>query len=143
MSDAIEELLNEVRLLFNRAVQVGEELHADEPVSMGMRAVLEFLQRNGPAPVPEIARRRMVSRQHVQVLANALEERELVTRAPNPAHRRSALVRLTREGERTITRMRRREARLYDRADVGLRREEVERAARALARVRSALAAAS
>jgi len=54
VDDAIETLLNEVRLLFHRAVQVAEELHAREPVTLGMRAVLEYLHRNGPAPVPEI-----------------------------------------------------------------------------------------
>ena len=51
MTNEIEALLDEVRLLYHRMVQVGEQLHADEPVTLGMRAVLEFILRNGPLPI--------------------------------------------------------------------------------------------
>jgi len=136
VDDAIETLLNEVRLLFHRAVQVAEELHAREPVTLGMRAVLEYLHRNGPAPVPEIARRRFVTRQHIQVLVNGLLKEDLVALGPNEGHRRSSLVMLTPAGRRLIERMRQREARLYARTGAGLPRRDVEDAARTLAEVR-------
>lgn len=142
MKDPIEGLLDEVRLLFHCAVQTGERLHAGESVTLGMRGVLEFLQRNGPAAVPEIARRRLVTRQHIQTLVNALLKRKLVALEPNPAHRRSPLVSLTADGSRAIDRMRRREARLYARTDLGMQRGDIERAAATLARVRVALGGA-
>lgn len=132
----LESLLNEVRMLFHRAVQVAEELHSAEEVSLGMRAVLEFLLREGPAPVPEIARRRFVTRQHIQTLVNAVVERGLATLEANPAHRRSPLVALTPAGRALIERMRRRELRLYERTDLGVPGEALEEAARTLARVR-------
>lgn len=143
MDREIEALLNEVRLLFHRAVQVGEGLHAREPVTLGMRAVLEYLLLNGPATVPQIARRRLVTRQHIQTLVNQLLEQELVARAPNEAHRRSSLVALTPAGRRLIERMRSREARLYARAAADLDRRSVGAATRTLADVRAALGGVS
>lgn len=143
MDDAIEALLNEARMLFHRAVQVGQELHARESATLGMRAVLEYLRRHGPAPVPEIARRRFVTRQHIQALVNDLLEQGLVALAPNEAHRRSSLVTLLPAGERLIDRMRTREARLYARIGAGLRRQEIEAAARTLADLREALGGGS
>jgi DNA-binding MarR family transcriptional regulator len=135
----VESLLNEVRMLFHRAVQVAEELHSEEEVSLGMRAVLEFLLREGPATVPEIARRRFVTRQHIQTLANAVVERGLATLEPNPAHRRSRLVALTPAGRALIERMRRRELQLYVRTDFEVTGEAMRQAARTLARVRKGL----
>src|SRR4051812_20304648 len=99
--DQIEALLDEVRLLFHRAAEVASELHGAEQVSVGMRAVLEVVHRAGPLSVPDVARRRHVSRQHVQTLVNALLARELVTAEENPAHRRSPLISLTPAGART------------------------------------------
>ena len=39
----LEELIDELRLSLHRVTRVSEELHADEPISIGMRAVLEYL----------------------------------------------------------------------------------------------------
>ena len=134
-----ELVIDEVRLLWNALVRRGEALHADEPLTMGMRAILEFLLRNGPTTVPDVARRRGVTRQHVQALVNPLLEEGLVEAVENPAHRRSPLMRLTARGERTIRRMRRREAAVLDEADPGLSRGELQRTASALRRIRRAL----
>ena len=113
MNNEIEALLNEVRLLYHRIVQVGEQLHADESVTLGMRAVLEFLLRNGPTTVPDIARSRSVTRQHIQILVNDLLQQNLAAIEDNPQHKRSSFVTLTKKGERVIRRMRKRESRLY------------------------------
>src|SRR5581483_10613623 len=118
----LDDLLNEVRLTWHRLVQVGEALHRREPVTLGMRAVLEFLARQGPASVPAIARSRHVSRQHIQALVNRLREARLVELAENPAHRRSALVRLTPAGARLIDRMTAKEARALGAAKFGVSR---------------------
>ena len=139
MTNEIEALLNEVRLLFHRIVQVGEHLHADEPVTMGMRGVLEFLLRNGPATVPDIARSRSVTRQHIQILANDLLQQDLVEFEENPLHKRSSFVTLSKDGERAIQRMRTRESRLYEAARFGVKSNELKAAANTLEQVRNAL----
>jgi DNA-binding MarR family transcriptional regulator len=139
MAEALDGLLDEVRLLFHRAAQAVEELHGAEPVTAGTRAVLEALQRGGPATVPGLARRRHVSRQHIQVLVNDLVAKGLVAAEGNPAHRRSPLYSLTADGARTIRRITERERRFLARLDVALDSGQVADAARALAVVREAL----
>ena len=139
MNDEIDSLLNEVRLLYNRIVRVGETLHADESITLGMRAVLEHLQLNGATTVPDIARSRSVTRQHIQTLVNALLDADLVTLEPNPQHRRSSLVALTPDGLRIIRRMRQRESRFLNETQFGLTQTRVRESVSTLARVRSAL----
>jgi DNA-binding MarR family transcriptional regulator len=136
----IEDLLNEVRLLWNRLVQLGEELHAREPVTLGMRAVLEYLLLNGPTTVPDIARSRQVTRQHIQQLVNPLVDRGLVTISANPSHRRSGLVQLSPAGEQVIRRMKEREERVFRAADFGMSDADLLRGADTLRAVRRALA---
>jgi DNA-binding MarR family transcriptional regulator len=107
----VEQLINEVRLLYQSLVQIGEAIHADSKVSMGMRAVLEYLDRNGDATVPDVARARRVSRQRIQTLVNPLLEMDLAESISNPASKRSPLITLTTNGTKTILEMRRREGR--------------------------------
>ncbi len=139
MENELEDLIDEVRLLFHALVKRGEALHGNEAITIGERAVLEFLQREGPAPVPQIARRRGVSRQHVQTLVNPLIEAGLLEAAPNPAHKRSPLMRLTRKGETTIVRMKEREGRFARRAKLDANAAELARAARTLRELRRAI----
>jgi DNA-binding MarR family transcriptional regulator len=134
----VEDLLNEVRLLWHRLLQVGEQVHAREPVTLGMRAVLEHLAREGPATVPDIARARYVTRQHIQMLVNGLVEREQVQLHSNPAHKRSPLIRLTLKGERTIKRMMAKERRLFE-GNFGMSTADLQRAAETLRAVRAGL----
>jgi len=143
MSDSLDELFDQVRLLWHVLVQTTERLHEDEPVTLGMRAVLEFLARQGPTAVPEIARSRQVTRQHIQALANELLELRLVSLDDNPAHRRSALVRLTAEGQRAIDRMKRRERQFLERLELEARPDDLRRAATTLSAVRKALGGSS
>jgi DNA-binding MarR family transcriptional regulator len=139
MSDSLDELFDQVRLVWHVLVQTTERLHEGEPVTLGMRAVLEFLARHGPTAVPEIARSRDVTRQHIQALVNDLLELRLVSLDDNPAHRRSALVRLTAEGQRAIDRMRRRERQFLERLELEARPDDLRRAATTLSAVRKAL----
>lgn len=139
MTHEMDILLNEVRLIYQKMIEVGDRIHADEKISMGMRAVLEFLLKNGPATVPDIARSRSVSRQHVQMLANELLNRNLVELAANPSHKRSPLLTLTGEGVNLIERMRRREFRLYEETVTGVSAAEMTTAASTLEKIRIAL----
>ncbi len=108
MSDE-EELVNEVRVLYQLLVQLGEELHKDTQISMGMRAVLEYLDREGATTVPNMARARSVTRQRIQTLVNDLDRLALVEAVANPASQRSPLIEISAEGKKTIRQMRRKE----------------------------------
>ncbi len=98
----VETLADEVRLHYHALVRLAGALHGALKVSAPMRAVLEFLQAQGPTPVPRIARSRGVSRQHVQTIVNELLDDGLVELRDNPAHRRSCLVALSAVGDATI-----------------------------------------
>jgi DNA-binding MarR family transcriptional regulator len=139
MSLPLEELLDQVRLVWHVMVQAGERLHERERITLGMRAVLEFLAQNGPAAVPEIARRRHVTRQHIQALVNDVLDLRLVSLEDNPAHRRSALVRLTADGQKAIERMKRRERQFFDRLELNAKPRDIRQAAATLSAVRQAL----
>jgi len=139
MAQPVDELLDQVRLLWHVMVRAAEQLHEDEPITLGMRAVMEFLARNGPTAVPDVARGRHVTRQHIQALVNDLLELRLVALVDNPAHRRSALVRLTPEGQKGIERMKRRERQFFDALELKTRADDLRRATAVLSAVREAL----
>jgi DNA-binding MarR family transcriptional regulator len=98
-----------VRAVFNRLKALGDDLHGDLAVTSAMRAVMETLSAEGPMTVPQIARAKGVTRQHIQLLADALAEAGLAAVKENPAHRRSSLIALTEKGKRTFAKMRARE----------------------------------
>lgn len=131
--------MDEVRLLNHRLVRTAEELHADTGVSVPGRAVLEFLRRTGPTSVPDIARARYVTRQHIQGIVDSLTDAGLVERATNPAHRRSQLIALTESGAATIDSMHQRERRLLDQRMTGIDDHDVVAATAVLVAVRAAL----
>lgn len=93
----LDQLVDEVRLAFHSLGNFAARTTMDG-IDPPARAVLEFLLRHGPTTVPEIARRRGVTRQHIQTIVNDLAENSLVTAESNPAHRRSHLICLTTSG---------------------------------------------
>jgi DNA-binding MarR family transcriptional regulator len=111
--EAVESLIDETRLFFHRMKLAAEQLHDAEEITAGLRGVLFSLDRSGPQTVPQMARARPVSRQHIQMLVNPLVERRCVELVDNPAHSRSRLVRLTPRGRRLVDRMRKRESRIF------------------------------
>lgn len=72
----------------------------DSVMTGAERDVLDFLVFEGAATVPNIARNRGVSRQHIQKRADALVEKGLADFADNPAHKSSKLLEATIAGER-------------------------------------------
>jgi DNA-binding MarR family transcriptional regulator len=91
---------------------VGDGLLADLGVTMAMRGVMASLAAAGPRTVPDLARARPVSRQHVQTIVNDLIAGGLAQTRPNPSHRRSPLIALTDEGARRFRLIQDREAEL-------------------------------
>ena len=103
-------VVEETRSLFHVLKVVAKELHAEDRVTAGKRGVLLGLHRLGPQTVPQMAKARPVSRQHIQSLVNPLAKDGHVEFVANPAHRGSPLVRLTANGAKLAERMLRRES---------------------------------
>jgi len=137
---AFETLTDETRLLFHRLRAAADQIHRDRGIPAGQRAVLFDLADGGPRTVPQLARARPVSRQHVQMLVNPLIEAGRVELADNSAHRRSKLVRLTGEGRALVRAMRRREAAFVEKLALAVSDKRLRSASRVLAEVRAALA---
>lgn len=130
---ALGRVIDETRALFHRLKRTAEMLHVDDEVSAGERAVLVELARQGPRTVPEMARARPVSRQHIQSLVNSLLDRSLVELTPNPRHRTSRLVRLTPDGARLVSTITTREDQVLAGLASSLSRGELEQTANTLA----------
>ena len=115
--------------------RVSRAVERDQPVmgmSVGVRAVLEQLHREGESTVPAIAAAQELSRQFVQRMVNDARAAELVELVDNPRHRRSSLVRLTADGRAAIAAVVDREHRLLRQVAGGLTAAEVDATLRVL-----------
>jgi DNA-binding MarR family transcriptional regulator len=135
----IAAVIDVTRALFHRLGAAADQVHRGAGVTAGSRGVLQDLYENGPRTVPEMARARPVSRQHIQVLVNGLLERGEVEFLPNPAHARSKLVALTDVGTASFDAIRRREARVLGRLPVEAGADELGEAAKVLRDLKAAL----
>jgi DNA-binding MarR family transcriptional regulator len=97
--DKLHTLLTEVTALAHQLRKTTAKLNPPDGCPHGVLSLLRVLDHQGPQTVPGIARARGLSRQNVQVLVNRLRARGLVTLGQNPAHKRSALVHLTTDGQ--------------------------------------------
>ena len=139
MIQSVTSVIDEVRLLHNRLIELAEELHRGSGISTSQRAVLEFIHRQGPATVPTIARARGVTRQHIQAITNELRSLDLIESQQNPAHQRSPMIVLTEDGRQTIDQILEREGDYLTRHVDDLDENELRAAAQTLASVRHAL----
>src|SRR5262245_780575 len=132
-----DSLINETVSLFHRLRVVADQIHHRGETTGALRSILRSLYKLGEQTVPQMARARAVSRQHVQALVNQLVAERLVELAPNPAHKRSPLARLTPLGKKTVDAMNRYEAGLLGNADLGVTEKELREAAETLRTVRA------
>ena len=132
-------LFNETRLLFHALKQWAEALHEGLAITISMRSVLEVILLRGPASVPDMARARGVSRQHIQQQVDALLEKDFVRREDNPAHKRSPLIALTDRGQAVIQSMRADELNALSRLQAGVSDISVQEATHVLSAWRHAL----
>jgi len=128
-------LIEETRSLFHRLRVASVEVHGSGPVSHG-RGVLMSLDDLGPRTVPQLARMRPVSRQHMRTVVNALRDLRLVELVDNPEHKRSRLVRLTHRGEDRVRTMRRREAEVLSGVEITAGETQLRSAGAVLREVR-------
>ncbi len=138
---ALRGLIDETRRLFHRLKAAAESLHQADSLAAGERAVLVELADGGPRTVPEMARARPVSRQHIQVIVNRLRRRGLIEAVDNARHRRSKNLQLTAPGREAVARVRGREGRVVAGLVPKLDAAALEAAGRTLVRVGELLAA--
>lgn len=134
-------LFDEVAKLFHRLRALAADAHQEGESSAARRGILRSLATLGPRTVPQLAAERPVSRQHVQSIVNTLLDDGFVELVPNPAHRRSSLVRLTRRGERRLSDMARLEQEMISRIEWQSSRAEIRAASATLAAVRAQISA--
>ena len=133
---ALYEVLHDSRSLVHRLKWAAAQLHQQGELSAGKRGVLMSLESLGPQTVPELARARPVSRQHIQMLVNPLVEEGLVELVQNPNHRRSKRVQLTPRGRRRIQAMRQREHAVFQNLDLPVTETALVETAATLAALR-------
>ncbi|HEX2786023.1 MAG TPA: helix-turn-helix domain-containing protein [Ilumatobacteraceae bacterium] len=138
MSKELSDLVDEVRLSFHAFSEFARWAHGHRIDPPG-RAVLEYLSRNHPSTVPSMARSRGVTRQHIQTIVNDLESQGLVETSANPAHKRSPLSALTRDGRALIESIARKEEDLVEPLRGAIDPDRLTAAAATLAEVRKLL----
>ena len=131
----LDELLRETVALFHRLKTAATQLHGGGELAAAKRGILKSLE-SGPQTVPQMARARPVSRQHIQSLVDPLAAAGYVELVDNPHHRRSRLVRLTAKGQTAVDRINRREQAIYARLSRCFAPGRVRRAASLLREVR-------
>lgn len=138
-AEELYRLIRTVRTTFQDLRAFSDGMNADLGITAAMRAVLEDLTDHGDATVPEIARRKNVTRQHVQQLSDALVVAGLAEYRENPRHRRSQLVAATALGTKRFREIRTREAAVLKKVAAVLSARDVSRAADTLASLRDVL----
>lgn len=125
-------VLRHVRPLHLLSARAVTAALADEQVTMGLRALLETLDRGGPAPVPALGRALSMPRQVSQRLVDQALALGLVATEPNPAHKRSPIVRLTTEGQAVFDRIHAAELRNLATIAAGIDPDDIAAALRVL-----------
>ena len=139
--ETLYRLIVEIRGAFNDLKAFSDKANADLAITAAMRAVMETVSAHGPEAVPNIARAKNVSRQHIQQLADALVSEGFAEWRDNPRHKRSQLLALTTEGERRFAEIRNREAKALVAIGAKLDAADVTQAADMVAKLRKALGA--
>jgi DNA-binding MarR family transcriptional regulator len=98
----LAEVFDVVGPVYRRAQRKVEENAPVHGLSVGVRAVLNLLRERGPMTVPQMSRAQALSRQFVQRMVNEAAARGMTETIPNPAHKRSSLIRLTSAGATAI-----------------------------------------
>ncbi|MGY0489179.1 MarR family winged helix-turn-helix transcriptional regulator [Streptomyces sp. WG-D5] len=132
LADRLAEVFDLVGPLYRRTYTRVERDVAADGLSVGVRAVLAMLHGRGPMTVPQMGRAQALSRQFVQRMVNEAAERDLVEAVPNPAHKRSSLIRLTEEGRNVIGGVLDRERAVLRDVDGDLTEEDVDTCLRVL-----------
>ncbi len=129
-----------VRRLFQRFRSMSGDLLDGTGINTSQRALLEFLHRQQPQTVPQIAREKSVSRQHIQSVANELLSLELISSTRNPDHKRSHHLRLTTKGKSLYKSIRKQETVLIKHMEKAFWQEDLDTTLETLRSIDSYLA---
>lgn len=121
-----EAIIRKIRECSNRLAALDDALRQDVGITAAMRAVMQSLDEGGVQTVPQIARSKGVTRQHIQVLADKLATSGLTSTRDNPGDRRSPLLVLTKQGEAILERMRQRESGIFTELSRALREGDLD-----------------
>ncbi|MEQ8507600.1 MAG: MarR family winged helix-turn-helix transcriptional regulator [Rhodospirillaceae bacterium] len=135
----LDATIRSIRACFSRLKATGDALHADVGVTSAMRAVMEYLAENGAKTVPDVAKAKRHSRQHIQTLADILAADGLLKFKKNPEHKRSNLMQLTARGNRTFAAMKEREALALRTLSGALQEQDLATTLRTLTSLQTAL----
>jgi DNA-binding MarR family transcriptional regulator len=102
-TDLVQKIIN----CSHRLTAVGREMGA-VTARGGAWGLMRSLRENGASTIPDLARARPVSRQHIRLLSQSLLQRGWIEQVPNPTHRRSFLLQLTASGASALAAMDRR-----------------------------------
>ena len=133
------ELFDETASLHNRLRVLAEQVHGQDEGSAGRRSILRSLKLSGPQTVPQMAHVRLVSRQHVQVLVNALIDDGLLELVKNPSHKRSSLVQLSKRGKQMVLEMHKTEEEWLEQLKLNVSKKDIQRTTETLRMVRTSL----
>jgi DNA-binding MarR family transcriptional regulator len=134
-TDRLAAVFDLVGPLYRRSYRKVESDLADKGLTVGARAVLVMLHRQGPMTVPQMGRAQALSRQFVQRMVNEAAALDLVESVANPAHKRSSLIRLTDRGRTAIEAVLARERAALHELGADLHDSEVDACIRVLARL--------
>jgi DNA-binding MarR family transcriptional regulator len=136
----IEQLVYETTALHHRMKIVVQHLHGGGELAAGKRGILKGIELRGPQTVPQMARARPVSRQHIRASLEPLLAEGLVQYVDNPHHKRSKLVDLTPKGAARLAAINRRENEFFNELQEYFGGRDVREAAALLRRLRELLA---
>ena len=136
-AEAVMTVLEETVSLFFRLRAVLEDIHGHSDISGSMRGVMRELKHHGPLTVPQMARRRPVSRQHIQAIVNDLQRAGLASLAANPRHKRSKIVQLTLKGEEALNHIIEREHAVLNQMEIPVSVEELRETRDVLVKLRA------
>lgn len=133
-------LINEIPRAFFRLSAIAEDLFADLGLGPSERGALRDLFVEGESSAPELARRKAVSRQAVQMTLSGLVAKGLVRTEINPRRKRAKRYVLTQAGIRACVEIQRREMEKIGGMMNGAGAPDFAQAAAALAALNDALA---
>ncbi len=139
-AEKLNSLFGEVNTLATQCKQARPPFESHGDLAGGVRGVLLILGRSDSQTVPEIAQQRCTSRQNIQIVVNRLKEEGLVELVSNPAHKRSARVRLTEKGRGLFQQIELAESRLLQEILTDLSQDELVLTTKCLQKLREALA---
>ncbi|MBM9463663.1 MarR family transcriptional regulator [Aeromicrobium sp. YIM 150415] len=143
--DALADRLTDVYValgpVYRKVARIVERDQQIMGMSVGVRNVLDQLQRQDDLTVPQMARAQDLSRQFVQRMVNDARSSGFVEIVDNPAHRRSSLVRLTPNGQRAIDAVTGREHHMMGQVGGDLTAADLDATLRVLHHMRVALEA--